>query len=307
MKVVTIGRDVSSDIVVNDTKVSRHHIQIVSDEGTYRIVDFGSSNGTFVNGQQITGEMPLMPTDIVRIGNTTLPWQTYFSYNKKSGDMPIRTILWIIGSVTFLVTVLGLFYFLFIHQQQNNPPKQQNVDTEVLKKRKVEIDAIINNDDISYIRFVKFHDSNMIHRIKDEKEYEKMYEDEGECPFEILFVIQQDAKGNIIAAIESPCDETGDSSSSHTHYFTEKGTTFAFEIFKGCFGCGCLNIDIDIMRETLTEFYGDDFRVIGKVHELVDGDGKRLGKECSILADESMKPCTSAQTFLQKNGINLTK
>jgi hypothetical protein len=307
MKVITIGHDVSNDIVVNDSKVSRHHIQIVSDGGTYRIVDFNSSNGTFVNGQRITGEIPLMPTDIVRIGNTTLPWQTYFSNDKKSGYAPNRTVLWIIGSVTVLTTILGLLCFLYVRQLQINSTKQQKVDTESLKKRKAEIDKTIDNDKMPYIRFVKFYDSNNICRIKDEKEFEKLYEGEEGCPFETLFVIQQDIQGNIIAAIESPCDETGDSSSSQTHYFTKKGATFAFERNKGCFGCDCLESESVSVRETLTEFYDDNFRMIEKVHELVDGDGKKLGKECSILTDESIKPCPSVKIFLEKNGINLTK
>lgn len=80
MKVITIGRSSSNNVIINDPKVSRHHLQIIQhDDGHYSLSDFGSSNGTFINGQRIGGEVRLSPNDIVTIGDTNLPWNTYFS------------------------------------------------------------------------------------------------------------------------------------------------------------------------------------------------------------------------------------
>lgn len=79
MKVVTIGRETDNDVVIDDSHASRHHLQIIlHDDGHYSLSDFGSSNGTFVNGQKIGGEITLNQYDIVRIGNTTIPWRMYF-------------------------------------------------------------------------------------------------------------------------------------------------------------------------------------------------------------------------------------
>lgn len=80
MKVITIGRSPeNNDIVVNDEKVSRNHLQMVMDDnGQYSLVDLGSTNGTFVNGTRVTGEVFLIPGDQVMIGSTVLPWQSYF-------------------------------------------------------------------------------------------------------------------------------------------------------------------------------------------------------------------------------------
>lgn len=79
MKVITIGREVDNDVVIDDGYASRHHLQIVqSDNGVYKLADFGSSNGTYVNGQRVKGEIVLEPNDVVRIGNTTIPWRMYF-------------------------------------------------------------------------------------------------------------------------------------------------------------------------------------------------------------------------------------
>jgi len=110
MKVITIGRDLDNDIVVNDSKASRHHLQIICDGGNYRIVDFNSTNGTFVNDQKISGETTLLINDRVRIGNTVLPWQTYFPKKKKTNQVALYIgIAGIVAAITAAV-----FFFVFV-------------------------------------------------------------------------------------------------------------------------------------------------------------------------------------------------
>jgi len=81
MKVITIGRNKeNNDIVVNDNKVSRNHLQIIrDDQDNFSAVDLNSTNGTYVNGQRISGEVSLKVSDELRIGDTILPWQSYFN------------------------------------------------------------------------------------------------------------------------------------------------------------------------------------------------------------------------------------
>ena len=80
MKVITIGRsNEGNDVIIDDPWVSRHHFQIVQDnEGSFRLADFGSTNGTYINGQKVSGEVNLDENDIVRVGNTIIPWKQYF-------------------------------------------------------------------------------------------------------------------------------------------------------------------------------------------------------------------------------------
>lgn len=87
MKVVTIGRSKEhNDIVVNDEKVSRNHLQMIMDDnGNYSVQDLNSTNGTFVNGRRISGQVPLKVTDELRIGNTVLSWQCYFGSQPNAG------------------------------------------------------------------------------------------------------------------------------------------------------------------------------------------------------------------------------
>src|SRR4051794_25090946 len=68
----TIGREVGCDLVLDDGKASRRHasIQMLPD-GRATLYDLGSSNGTFVNGQQIQSTV-LSGNEQVQIGDTVL-------------------------------------------------------------------------------------------------------------------------------------------------------------------------------------------------------------------------------------------
>ena len=93
MKIITIGRSQeNNNIIINDEKVSRNHLQLVQDDqGNCSVTDLGSTNGTFVNGQRISGQTPLHSGDELRIGNTILPWQDYFKNEQKGGaHMPSK-------------------------------------------------------------------------------------------------------------------------------------------------------------------------------------------------------------------------
>ncbi len=67
---VSIGRALDNDIVVADASVSRHHAAIEANGAGYRVVDLGSQNGSFVNGQRIA-EAPLTDGAAVRFGDAT--------------------------------------------------------------------------------------------------------------------------------------------------------------------------------------------------------------------------------------------
>ena len=82
MEVVTVGRLADNTVQLDgDSQVSRHHIQLTKDNGKYFITDLNSTNGTFVNGKQIQGTKQLQMRDVVRLGNTTIPWLMYFDTN----------------------------------------------------------------------------------------------------------------------------------------------------------------------------------------------------------------------------------
>lgn len=78
MRLLHIGRALDNEIVVNDTTVSRRHAQLViQDDGAVQLIDLNSSNGTFVNGHRVNGQVRLDRTDIVKVGDHLLPWRNY--------------------------------------------------------------------------------------------------------------------------------------------------------------------------------------------------------------------------------------
>jgi serine protease Do len=71
---VTIGRDPNASIAYDqrrDDVVSREHALIRVEAGehlNFRLLDLNSSNGTLLNGEPISGEVELVPEDIVELG-----------------------------------------------------------------------------------------------------------------------------------------------------------------------------------------------------------------------------------------------
>lgn len=70
-----LGREESSDIVIQDPEASRRHAQVGWQGGQFVLEDLGSTNGTYVNGIQITTPQVLNPGDSIGIGQTALVFQ----------------------------------------------------------------------------------------------------------------------------------------------------------------------------------------------------------------------------------------
>lgn len=69
-RTVRIGRAGDNDLVVDDLVVSRRHAELRAlADGTYEIVDLGSHNGTYLNGQPVA-RAPIGPGDIVGVGHS---------------------------------------------------------------------------------------------------------------------------------------------------------------------------------------------------------------------------------------------
>lgn len=122
MKIITVGRSHNNDVVIDDATVSRTHCQFIQDEnGNIYVIDTNSKNGVYVNGTKKYGKKYLSSSDIVRIGNTTLPWKNYFSPKEIPGsssgpeptpvsDGETKTGLGTIALITSIVGAALLIY-----------------------------------------------------------------------------------------------------------------------------------------------------------------------------------------------------
>jgi FHA domain/Bacterial regulatory proteins, luxR family len=99
MSQASVGRRPSSDLVLDwDDQVSRLHAQLERVEEDWTVVDDGlSRNGTFVNGERLTGRRRLADGDTVRFGATTMTFRSPQAENQAgtaiAADSPVAVDL----------------------------------------------------------------------------------------------------------------------------------------------------------------------------------------------------------------------
>ncbi len=79
---ITIGRERGHDMQLAHPSVSRDHAEVAWRAGGYAIVDVGSHNGIYVNGDRVEGTRPLTNGDVIRLGRYELVYV--------DGEVPAR-------------------------------------------------------------------------------------------------------------------------------------------------------------------------------------------------------------------------
>lgn len=64
---LTIGRDKTNNLVINDEGVSVFHAELQQEEGKLFLRDTGSVNGTFLNGEPVSKRIEVKVGDIIRL------------------------------------------------------------------------------------------------------------------------------------------------------------------------------------------------------------------------------------------------
>lgn len=72
--VISVGRGLESDVVINDTSISRRHVQFLRQPDGDYVQDLESSNGTLVNGE------PLRMPRLLRVGDTIVLGNVHLEY-----------------------------------------------------------------------------------------------------------------------------------------------------------------------------------------------------------------------------------
>jgi len=73
---ISIGRSAQNDVAIErDEFASSVHARFTPQRDGVWLEDAGSTNGTFVNGEQLTKPRRLVPSDVVRVGETELRFE----------------------------------------------------------------------------------------------------------------------------------------------------------------------------------------------------------------------------------------
>jgi pSer/pThr/pTyr-binding forkhead associated (FHA) protein len=73
--IVNIGRADYNDLVIPDDSVSSQHAKLTRREGVWILTDLGSTNGTLVDGERVTDDVPIAPGAFVRFGDVSLVFE----------------------------------------------------------------------------------------------------------------------------------------------------------------------------------------------------------------------------------------
>jgi serine phosphatase RsbU (regulator of sigma subunit) len=127
-----IGRQPDAAVYLESLAVSRQHARVFADNGTWFVEDLGSSNGTFVNGQAVTGRTPLTELDALQIGPYVLNLQPDRPTPPPDGREPV---------VKALVNVQSSNHTLFTQ----NPAYKLQVVLEIAQHlgRTLQTDALL--------------------------------------------------------------------------------------------------------------------------------------------------------------------
>ena len=70
-----LGRGADADIVLGDSFSSTRHARLVPQSDAIVLEDLGSTNGTYLNGEPLSGPQPLHDGDAIRIGDSEFTFE----------------------------------------------------------------------------------------------------------------------------------------------------------------------------------------------------------------------------------------
>ena len=93
MDKTTIGRVEDNTFPIPEGSVSSHHCEVLLRGSDVVIHDLGSTNGTFVNGHQVTGEAVIKPGQILRLGQVEIRLEDGSAQKAQPKKLPDQTMV----------------------------------------------------------------------------------------------------------------------------------------------------------------------------------------------------------------------
>ena len=69
--------------MVDDTGVSRRHLEIIEQDGMYLAVDLGSTNGSYLNGEKLVGRRELSQGSVLSMGRARIVFRLMFPRSER--------------------------------------------------------------------------------------------------------------------------------------------------------------------------------------------------------------------------------
>jgi pSer/pThr/pTyr-binding forkhead associated (FHA) protein len=94
--VVNIGRADFNDVVISDPSVSTSHAKLQRRDDVWILTDLGSTNGTFVEGERLAGEVALGPGTTVKFGEVAVlfePLDESAPVRRSSGTQVVSAVI----------------------------------------------------------------------------------------------------------------------------------------------------------------------------------------------------------------------
>jgi pSer/pThr/pTyr-binding forkhead associated (FHA) protein len=89
----TVGRVEDNTLQISEASVSSHHAEILLRGSDVVVKDLNSTNGTFINGEQISGEATLKPGQILRLGKIEIRLETAASAAASAAKKPAESTM----------------------------------------------------------------------------------------------------------------------------------------------------------------------------------------------------------------------
>jgi hypothetical protein len=165
------------------------------------------------------------------------------------------------------LSVLIMFSLLFTRHNGNNFTKSvPPVDSVLikLKNKRAAVDQYIIKHSKALTLLVKVPGKTKLKKVINENWPEEM---------EYTYNILKDTAGRIILVSLIPFSQSGDWSITYTHYFDEKGNTYAFRKQTNVFDS---EVKGGVIYETLLKYYDVNFNILKKTYTLQDKSGKPI-------------------------------
>ncbi len=88
----TIGRVDDNSFPIPEGSISSHHCEVFLRDAEVVVKDLNSTNGTFINGQPITGEAVIKPGQILRLGQIEMRLESDESKSISGKKLPDKTM-----------------------------------------------------------------------------------------------------------------------------------------------------------------------------------------------------------------------